>query len=174
MARLKDALCVLNGLGKVAVAYSAEVSSQIGDVASRVSTTLQDQCGIEERREHGLPDDFPGWENFKTGEFGLGAEYNGTDPTSSYQPPPDPRQPWPESPTTPFGEGQRSLHTAATQYRRLLHYPVRVGHRQVKWMGRGGWGVRHMSSGDTVVDSPAGHRTGEQTSNTHMEQQRKV
>ena len=158
MAKLKDTLAVLNGLGKVAAAYSAEVSKVVGDLMSNVSTTLQTQCGLEERRGHGLPDDFPGWENFRTGEFGLGSEYASPDPTTptSYHPPPDPRQ---VSPTATFNRGQRSMHTRAGYESRAVGHLI--GSRL----------TRQISGGETVVDPTASHQTG---GNTHEEQQRKV
>lgn len=185
MARLRDTVGVVNGLGRVAVAYSAEVSRELGEIVSSVSNFLISQFSQEERGGvggHGLPDDFPGWENFTTGEFGLGAEYNSPIPT-----PPNAYHPnsthdathehvhhhTPAPTTDVLNGGQRSFHTVASQGLFLGQMKAfhKLKDRQLD-LSKRAVGVRHyLTSGDTMVGPTA---TNDKTEGSHVEQQQKV
>lgn len=185
MARLRDTIGVLNGLGRVAAAYSAEVSRELGELVSNVPTILLNQFNQEERGglrgQHGLPDDFPGWENFTTGEFGLGAEYN-----SPVVPPSAP--PHSDHPNSTRGNaatdnltqehapdvlngGQRSLHTVASQHLFLGQMKgIHALRARRPFVSKRAAGIRrYMTSGDTVVGP-----TTTKTEESHVEQQQKV
>ena len=161
MAMFKDALGVLNGLRRVAIAYSVEVTKEIGDLVSILAASLQNQCDREENHNHhGLPDDFPGWENFATGEFGLGVEYNSSESPLSHPPSPPPPPKTSPMPSNKVDGGQRSFHTQ-TNYR-FLHSPGRMkgftGHFSLNKST-----VRFITSGDTVVEP-----TSNPVSYTHL------
>lgn len=171
MARLRDTLSILNGLSRVAVAYSVEVSRELCELTSVVPTALQSQFNLrEETNEHGLPDDFPGWENFKTGEFGIGTEYGYPVSPPTPHPPPDSRQSPPGTPSDMYR--QRSLHTLSDS-RHLLCWrsPGQARALRQRSVIRE-VPIRCMSSGDTVVGSTtAGHESSDKS---HIEQQQKV
>lgn len=169
MARLRDTLSVLNGLSRVAVAFSVEVSRELCELTSIIPTALQSQFNLrEERYEHGLPDDFPGWENFKTGEFGMGTEYSNPVPSPPPHPPADIRQPPPGTPSDM--NHQRSLHTLSSSH--LLCWRSHGKARAIrKHAVVSEVPVRCMSSGDTVVGSTT---AGSESEKSHIEQQKKV
>ena len=189
MARLRDTVGVVNGLGRVAVAYSAEVSRELGEIASSVSNILISQFSQEERGGgHGLPDDLPGWENFTTGEFGLGAEYNNspiptppnayhhnsTHDASDSQTHEHIHHHTPQAPMTDMlNGGQRSFHTVASQG--LFLSQMRAFHKlkaRQSELSKRAVGVQHyMTSGDTMVGPTA---TNDKTEGSHVEQQQKV
>lgn len=174
MARLKDTLGVVNGLGRVAVAYSAEVSRELGQLVNALSTTLQNQFDREERRGHGLPDDFPGWENFASGEFGLGVESDDSVYSPSPLEPSDPLQQPPSTTNSMFG-GHRSFHT-------LSHSHLLPGRSPGQWKSATRCyelsktiASRYMTSRDTVLGSTStSQETSRSVDKTHKEQQEKV
>lgn len=175
MARLKETLGVLKGLREVSVAYSVEVSRELSQLAAVIPSVVQNQFDLrEERNQHGLPDDFPGWENFKSGEFGLGAEYESQPSPPLHDPPSDPRQSPPGTPSDTLNGGhQRSFHTLSS--RQLLPFgqvKTVLRHSNVSKTPR-----RFTSSGDTVVGStPTGDEADAegQTEKSHIEQQKMV
>ena len=186
MARLRDTMGVLNGLGRVAMAYSAEVSRELGELVSSVPTILfsqEERGGLE--GQHGLPDDFPGWEKFTTGEFGLGAEYSSPAPPNAYYRN-STHDAAADSPThehvhhTPaptdmlhVNGGQRSLHTIASRHLFLgqIEGVHKLKARQAVLRKRAA-GIRcYTTSGDTVV-GPA--TNNDKTEGSHVEQQQKV
>lgn len=172
MGRLRDTLSVLNGLRRVAVAYSVELSREVCELTSIIPTALQSQLNLrEERIDHGLPDDFPGWENFTTGEFGIGTEYNCPSPPLSPHPPPDIGQPPPRTPSDMFnGSHQRSFHTLSSCH--LLRWRSLGQARAVRKRAVvSEIPVRCMGSGDTVVGSTT---AGHEREKSHIEQQQKV
>ena len=181
--RLRDAVGVVNGLRRVAVAYSIEVSRELGEIVNRVPAILLNN---EERAGHGLPDDFPGWENFTSGEFGLGAEYNSpVSPPNTYHPhstynadnQTHESRPAPTSATNMLNGSQRSFHTVA-------HHGLVLGQMKAfkvrhSILSRRGAGIRCVTSGDTVVGPTTGQQTRRRrpsvkTEESHIEQQQKV
>ena len=174
MARIKDTVCVLRGLGRVAVAYSSEVCRELSEIVNIVPTAFQNQFDNENGRGHGMPDDFPGWENFSTGEFGIGAEYSSSLEPPSLHPPPDPRQPptttHMNTTNTSYGGG-RSFHTLS-HLRSLQHLqtPKRRCIVEVDAPSR------KMTSGETVMGPgpTASQEAGQESDKTHLEQQQKV
>ena len=190
MARVRDAVGVLNGLGRVAVAYSAEVTREMGEVVSNVSNFLIGRSGGEEGGR-GLPDDFPGWENFTAGEFSMGAEYNSpiATPPNAYHPKAthdatdsqtqehsSMHQHHHTPPTDVLNHangGERSFHSVAS--RGLSLAQVRAFHqRKARWLDldkRAVSGRHYTTSGDTVVGPSA---TNDKTQDSHIEQQKKV
>ena len=194
MARIREAVGVLNGLGRVAVAYSAEVSRELGEIVNRVPNFPISGFSHEERGGtggQGLPDDFLGWENFTTGEFGFGAEYNSPMPTppNAYHPKSrsihditctdsqtheDVHQQHtpPLAPTSDVlnghgGQSSRSFHTVAGQG--LFINEMKAFHKLKK---RTTGVQRYMTSGDTVVGPTAAN--DDKTQGSHVEQQQKV
>ncbi len=198
MARVRDTIGVLNGLRQVAVAYSAVVTREMEEIVSNVSIFLKNRSGMDEGSGiggRGLSDDFPGWENFTAGEFGLGAEYDS--PTAT---PPNAHHPRathdatdsqtherndirhnytpPSDVLNHINGGQRSYHSIAC--RGLLLGRTKAFH-QLKATRRSGRldlgkSVRHYTtSGDTVVGSSATDDDKTQGSqSSHVEQQKKV
>jgi hypothetical protein len=192
MARVRDTIGVLNGLRRVAVAYSAVVTREMEEIVSNVSIFLKNRSGMEEGG-HGLPDDFPGWENFTGGEFGLGAEYDS--PTAT---PPNAHHPKaahdatnsqthehsdmhhkytsPSDVLNHVNGGQRSYHSVAC--RGLLLGQTKAFHqlKAARRSGRSDLGksIRHYTtSGDTVVGSSPTDED-KTTQSSHVEQQKKV
>lgn len=169
MARLRDTVSVLNGLSRVAVAYSAEISRELCELTSIIPTALQSQFNLrEERYDQGLPDDFPGWENLKTGDFGIGTEYSNPVPPPTPRPPEDIRQPPPGASSDM--NHQRSLHTLSTSH--LFCWRSRGQARAIRKLTVvSKVPIRFMTSGDTVVGSTT---AGSESEKSHLEQQKKV
>ena len=188
MARVRDAVGVLNGLGKVAVAFSAAVTTELEEVVGNVSNFLISRSGGKEGAGRGLPDDFPGWEfNFTAGEFGVGAEYNSpiATPPNAYHPKavhdatdgqthehsihPHHHMP-PIDVLSRANGGERSFHSVAS--RGLSLSQVKAFHQLKASKARLSTSVRHYTtSGDTVVGPSA---TDDKTQGSHVEQQKKV
>ena len=190
MARVRDAVGVLNGLGKVAAAYSAAVTTEMEEIVGNVSNFLISRSGGKEGAGRGLPppDDFPEWEfNFTAGEFGVGAEYNSpiATPPNAYHPKAThdatdgqthEHSIHPHHPTPPTdllsraNGGERSFHSVAN--RGLSLSQVKAFH-QLKsskaWLSTSV--CHYTTSGDTVVGPSA---TDDKMQGSHVEQQKKV